>query len=318
MKDLSRLVARFSRCRVLVLGDVMLDHFLVGDVSRINPEAPVPILNVAREYFAPGGAANAAANIASLGAEAVLLGYVGDDATGARLRRLLRRMKVTARFVRTGRPTIAKTRAIARGQQLLRLDYEAAGVVPRRLEASLLKRLRTWIPRVDAVLISDYGKGAVTRRILKFLTEEADPRPIVTVDPKPAHVDYYCNVTLVTPNAQEAGESVGKEIRTERDVKRAGRALADLLNSHVLLTRGEQGMSFFYRGGDEFDLPTVAKEVTDVTGAGDTVIAAVTLGLAVKAPIPAAVTLANVAAGLVVSKVGTATVTARELKRALR
>jgi D-glycero-beta-D-manno-heptose-7-phosphate kinase len=313
-----RLVSLFPRKTVLVVGDVMLDHFVVGDVTRINPEAPVPVLRVQREYFAPGGAANAAANVASLGGKVLLVGYVGDDVAGRKLATLLRERRIRARLVTTQRPTTTKVRAIARGQQLLRLDHEADGSPSRRGEAAVLAQLEKWAPRADAVLVSDYDKGLVTERLLRALTGDPMPCPIVTVDPKPAHIDFYRKATLITPNTKEAAESARLPIRDDEDLRRIGRLLSDRLSAHVLITRGEHGMSCFSRGDGGFDLPTVAQEVADVTGAGDTVIAAVTLALAAGASLLEAVTISNVAAGIKVSKVGTAAVTAAELTRALR
>ena len=317
MSDLTRYFRRFPRLRILVFGDLILDDFVVGEVSRINPEAPVPVLRVKREYFAPGGAANAAANVAALGAEAVLLGYVGRDEAASRLRRLLRARKITARLVSSRRPTTCKVRAIARGQQLLRVDYEKDGRAPRKVEEELLRRLEREVGRADAVLVSDYGKGVVTPRTMAAVKELAGDRALVVVDPKPENVESYENVTLITPNTKEAGECIKRTIRSERDLRRTGRELADRLNSHVLITRGERGMSFFSREKRSFDLPTVAKEVADVTGAGDTVAATVTVALAAGAGTRDAVTLSNAAAGLVVSKVGTAVVTLSELRRSV-
>lgn len=317
MKHLRRFVSRFSKLRILVVGDVMLDRFVVGDVTRINPEAPVPVLAVRREYEVPGGAANAAANAASLGARVAVVGYVGQDAEGARLGKLLRARRIAAELVAAQRPTVAKIRAIARGQQLLRLDYENDKAPPRRVGDALLDRVRGLLPRIDAVLVSDYGKGVVTDRLMACLTGGSGAPPVVTVDPKPEHVALYRDVTLLTPNTKEAGACAHVPVRTDRDVARVGRQLSRDLNAHVLITRGERGMSLYAREGETFDLPTVAKEVIDVTGAGDTVIAAVTLGLAARVPLRDAVRLANVAAGIVVSKVGTAAVTAAELRAAL-
>lgn len=317
MTNLTGAISRFARLRVLVVGDVILDRFLWGNVERINPEAPVPVIHVRHENSAPGGAANAAANVASLGARAILAGYVGKDAGGETLSRLLRERKIKTKLVTTTRRTSTKVRAIARGQQLLRLDYEENETPSRRFEDALLEELRALLPRVDAVLVSDYGKGVVTRRVMELVTQSRKRRLIITVDPKPAHVDLYRGVTLITPNTKEAGESLHRPVHDDPSLREVGRGLSERLEADVLITRGEYGMSCFERDGGGFDLPTVAKEVIDVTGAGDTVIATVTLALAAKIPLRDAVRLANIAAGLVVSKVGTATVNQDELKRAL-
>jgi len=316
--QLGRLLGRFKRVRLLVVGDAMLDRFVMGEVTRINPEAPVPVLRVRREYAAPGGAGNAAANAASLGASVTLTGYVGQDQAGRQLRRLLRSCGVRDRLITTTRPTTTKIRAVARGQQLLRLDYERDGPAVGKSRKKLLAEVRQLAEHAEAVLVSDYAKGAVTRELMEFLAELARRGKVVTVDPRPQHVDFYRGVTLVTPNLQEAAACLRREIRTKEDIRRAGRDLAEKLDCHVLLTRGEEGMSFFQRHRGSFDLPTEAKEVADVTGAGDTVAVAVTLGLAAGLTVRQAVKLANIAAGIVVSKVGTAAVTFSELKQALR
>ncbi len=310
-----RVIAGFRRSRVLVVGDVMLDRFLMGDVHRINPEAPVPILRVAGERLAPGGAANAAANLASLGAATVVAGYVGNDGPGRRLQALVRGRGIRAALVPCARPTITKVRAVALGQQLLRLDYEDDRAVGRRLEAKLLAAVKGLGRRFDAVLISDYDKGVVTERLVELCLERV---PIVTVDPAPPHRDLYRGVTMLTPNVKEAAALLGIDIRTDAELARAGAELVGRLEAHVLVTRGERGMTLFRRDGGRLHLPTVAKEVIDVTGAGDTVIAVATLALAGGAPLERALVLANLAAGLVVSKSGTATVSPEELRAAAR
>ncbi|HAK97276.1 MAG TPA: D-glycero-beta-D-manno-heptose-7-phosphate kinase [Planctomycetes bacterium] len=309
------IIAAFPRSSVLVAGDVMLDRFLLGDVHRINPEAPVPILRVTGEKLAPGGASNAAANVASLGGRTCIAGYVGGDAAGRKLQALVRGYGIRTAFVPCARPTITKVRAVARGQQLLRLDYEDDRAVSRRLEEKLLAAIKGLGRRFDAVLISDYGKGVVTERLVELCTGLA---PVVTVDPVPPHRELYRGVTLLTPNTKEAAELLGADIRTDADLARAGAELVRRLDAHVLVTRGERGMTLFRRGGGRLHLPTVAQEVIDVTGAGDTVIAAATLALAAGAPLEQALVLSNLAAGLVVSKSGTATVSPEELRAAAR
>ncbi len=310
-----RVIARFRRSSVLVVGDVMLDRFLIGDVHRINPEAPVPILRVTGEKLAPGGAANAAANVASLGGRTVIAGYIGNDAAGRKLQDLIRGRGIRTALVSCARPTIAKVRAVARGQQLLRLDYEDDRAVSRRLEEKLLAAIKGLGRRFDAVVISDYGKGVVTGRLVELCAHLA---PVVTVDPVPPHRELYRGVTMLTPNTKEAAALLGVEIRTDADLGRAGAELVRRLDAHVLITRGERGMTLFRRDGGRLHLPTVAKEVIDVTGAGDTVIAVATLALAAGAPLERALVLSNLAAGLVVSKSGTAAVSPEELRAAAR
>jgi rfaE bifunctional protein kinase chain/domain len=315
VSNFDSIVARFPKCRILVVGDLMLDRYLIGDVHRINPEAPVPVLRVTREKLAPGGASNAAANIASLGGHTVLVGFIGNDTRGRKLAALLRARKIRTKLVATSRPTITKVRAIARGQQLLRLDYEDDRAVSRRLEDRLIATITRMGRRFDAVVISDYGKGVVTERVVDCCVDAA---PIVTVDPVPQHRDRYRGVTMLTPNTKEAAALLGAEIRTDADLWRVGTELVRRLDAHILVTRGERGMTLFRREGGEFSLPTVAKEVVDVTGAGDTVIAVATLAMATGAPLERALVLSNIAAGLVVSKSGTATVSPAELRAAAR
>ncbi len=307
---MQQLLASMAGTKILVVGDVMLDRFLWGDATRINPEAPVPVLHVTNETYAPGGAANAASNVISLGGEVIVAGFAGDDAEAQTLVSLLEERGIQVKLHHFARRTITKTRAIARGQQLLRIDYEESGPLDEAMEAAFLEELSGLAADVDAVLVSDYGKGVVTGRLLESLTRSAG---IVAVDPIPRHIDYYRNVTLITPNVKEAGEALFQEIHSEDDLQRVGTALTLKLCADVLITRGKDGMSLFRSGTPALHLPTLAREVIEVTGAGDTVIAAITLALAAGVAIDKAVELANRAAGIVVSKVGTATVTPEEL-----
>ena len=288
----------------------MLDQFLWGDVERINPEAPVPVFCVNRETFAPGGAANAAANIVSLGGKAVIAGLIGDDEEGSILSSLIKKSKIQSKLLPCKLRTITKMRAIARGQQLLRIDYENEKVIGKSLQRKLFDHLKQSAKKADAILISDYGKGVVTKGLVQFLL---DVSKIVTVDPEPGHIDYYKNVSLVTPNTHESFRALQKEFHSDADIEETGFELAKRINSRVLITRGKDGMSLFQQGRPALNLPTVAKDVIEVTGAGDTVIAAVTLAVASGMSLEEAVEFANLAAGVVVSKVGTATVTSKEL-----
>lgn len=309
-RKLKRIASTFPDYRILVVGDVMLDQFLWGDVDRINPEAPVPVLRVNRETFVPGGAANAAANVVDLGGRAFLVSLIGDDEEGRILSALLKKRKVQSRLVPCRRRTITKMRAIARGQQLLRIDYEEEPARGRGLEKKLLDALKKSVGRVDAVLISDYGKGVVTRKVVKNLMALSGT---VTVDPEPRHIDFYRNVSLITPNTKESCRAMQQALHPQMDMDAVGRALSARLNTRVLITRGKDGMSLYQKEGEAMHLPTVAKEVVEVTGAGDTVIAALTLAVAAGMTLEEAVETANMAAGIVVSKVGTATVTLEEL-----
>ncbi len=311
------LITAFRRANVLVVGDVMLDEFIWGKVSRISPEAPVPVVWVQSESLMPGGASNVANNVRALGGSVDIAGLVGADAWGGRLVSELRKRRIgTNGLLRDpARPTTVKTRVIAHHQQVVRVDREQ----PTPLSAAQTKRLidavRKQLPRADAMIIEDYGKGVVSRAFLEAVIPMARrQRKLVTVDPKEEHFDLYRRVTTLTPNRVEAGIMVGRELSTEADVTRAGQALVRRLGAEsVLMTLGEDGMALFERSGRRTRIPTVAQEVFDVAGAGDTVIATFTLALASGATMPEAAVLANYAAGIVVGKLGVAVATPTEL-----
>jgi rfaE bifunctional protein kinase chain/domain len=301
--------------RILVLGDVMLDEFIWGNVVRISPEAPVPIVEVTRQSFHVGGAANVAANARGLGGRPVLVGVVGRDAAGARVRDELNRAGVETSLVEAsgGRPTTVKTRIVAHHQQVVRADREQSDDLPDAVEEDVLDRVETALRGCRSLVVSDYQKGVVTRRVMRSILALARRRRIpVLVDPKVPHFSFYKGVTLVTPNLFEAEQASGVKIEGTEGLERAGRKiLSTLACQAALITRGEQGMSLFERRRPPVHIPTAAREVFDVTGAGDTVIA--TLGLALAAGLQDAARLANHAAGVVVGKLGTATVTPQEI-----
>jgi D-beta-D-heptose 7-phosphate kinase/D-beta-D-heptose 1-phosphate adenosyltransferase len=303
--------------RVMVLGDVMLDEFLWGTCARISPEAPVPVVEVTRESFHLGGAGNVAANVAALGGTAVLAGVVGSDAAAERVRESLGQAGVQAALVSSDhrRPTTVKTRIVAQHQQVVRADRERAEDIDPALEDGLMGRLRGALPSCGALVVSDYQKGVITPRLMKAVVALARRRGVpVLVDPKVRHFPLYRGVALITPNQLEAEQATGIRIRTEDDLLAAGaRILRKLRCGAALVTRGEQGMSLFEGGGRPLHIPTAAREVFDVTGAGDTVIAAVALGLCGGARLHEAAVLANYAAGVVVGKLGTATATPEEI-----
>jgi D-beta-D-heptose 7-phosphate kinase/D-beta-D-heptose 1-phosphate adenosyltransferase len=303
--------------RVLVLGDVMLDQFLWGRVARISPEAPVPVVEISSETFHLGGAANVAANVRALGGEAVVAGIVGDDAPGARVRSALAEAGIedALSVAEAGRPTTVKTRIIAHHQQVVRADRESSDGVAGALERALLDRVRSALPACGAVIVSDYHKGVVTAAVMKAVVALARRRGVaVLVDPKVAHFGLYRRVGLVTPNQLEAEQATGIRIRGEADVLAAGeRILRRLSCEAALITRGEHGMSLFEPGRRPVHNPTAAREVFDVTGAGDTVIATIGLARCARASLPVAARLANLAAGVVVGKVGTATASPDEV-----
>ena len=316
------LLSKMRGRRALVLGDVMLDEFIWGKVGRISPEAPVPVVEVTGESFHVGGAGNVARNVRSLGGEAVLIGIVGRDRAGTQLERELGECGVEDALVRCddARPTTVKTRIIAHHQQVVRADREQADDIPRALEQPVIEAVREALPRCQVLVLSDYQKGVVTPRVMRSTLELARRRKVpVLVDPKVRHFALYQRVALVTPNQLEAEQASGVRIRTREDVQAAGEKILKRLRcGAVLITRGEAGMSLFAPGARPVHVPTAAREVFDVTGAGDTVIATLGLAVAAGARLEEAARLANFAAGVVVGKVGTATATPDEVLAAVQ
>ena len=306
---------------VLVLGDVMLDEFIWGRVVRISPEAPVPVVEVQEQSFHLGGAGNVASNVRSLGGRAILAGVVGADAAGERVRQQLAAAGVEASLATSGggRPTTVKTRIIANHQQIVRADREQTDAIPDELEDELCGRVRELLPRCRALVVSDYQKGVVGPRLMRAVMPLARRRRIpVLVDPKVSHFSLYRGVTLVTPNQMEAEQATGIPITGPSELQAAGASILRTLRcAAALITRGEHGMSLFRQGARPLHIPTAAREVFDVTGAGDTVIATLGLALCAGASLPHAAALANLAAGVVVGKLGTATATPEELQAAL-
>lgn len=303
--------ARIAAARVLVVGDVMLDRYWFGDVERISPEAPVPIVHVSRTEERPGGAANVARNAASLGAQATLLSVVGDDEPGRSLERLLEGNAVRSLFqIDAGFPTIVKLRVISRQQQLLRIDFETPP--GNDILAAKLAEYEALLPEVEAVILSDYGKGALTHiaRMIELAREHGIP---VLVDPKGEDFSKYHGATLLTPNRSEFRQVVGRW-RSEAEFVDKAQALREQLGlTGLLVTRSEEGMSLFLADATHH-IPTVAQEVFDVSGAGDTVIATLGAMIAAGADLPTATHVANQAAGIVVGKLGTAVVLPEELR----
>lgn len=319
----AKILDRFNRLNVLVVGDLMLDHYVWGAVSRISPEAPVPVVDVSRETEMPGGAGNVALNMASLGAKIHLVGLIGQDSSASRLLSLFRSLPISTEAVLKSaeRPTILKTRIIAHHQQVVRVDREVRGDLPPALLDQVWSRVEALLPKVDAVVLSDYAKGVISAALLKRLIPSAKRRGIpVTVDPKVENFHWYRSVTCVTPNLKEALEGAGiLVVKSDPDVEALGRKLLNKLNAQsVLITRGEKGMSLFEKNKPVYHIPTRAQEVFDVTGAGDTVIGTLTLALASGASLRVAAEIANDAAGIVVGKIGTAIVTPDELRTAFR
>jgi D-beta-D-heptose 7-phosphate kinase/D-beta-D-heptose 1-phosphate adenosyltransferase len=315
------LLAAMPGARVVVLGDVMLDHFVIGRVSRISPEAPVPVVEFDREFHLPGGAANVASNVRALGAHVALVGVVGDDASAADMRGLLEGRGIAAAGVITdpSRPTTRKTRlATTRHQQVARLDVEKSDDLGAEVEAAVIASLEAAIAAADAIVVSDYMKGVVTRRVMAHAVAGAAARGVpLLVDPKVPHMPYYAGASLITPNQPEAEQASLVRIRTADDARRAVQTLRERFRvDGVLVTLGEQGM-WLADGSAEGHLPATAREVADVTGAGDTVVATLAAALAAGATSAEAARLANEAAGVVVTRFGTAVASLDDLRARL-
>ena len=318
--DLKRLLADARGRSVLVVGDLMLDHFVIGRVDRISPEAPVPVVQFDHESFRLGGAANVAHNLAALGGKVEIAGVVGNDPEGTRLIAALRTagIGIGAVIADKDRCTTRKLRVVTtRNQQVARIDYECDRPVEGDLEAALVKKIRAAAADAHVILISDYQKGTITRTTAQAAIEAAKAKGVPSlVDPKVPHIDYYEGASLITPNHHEAEAVTLQRIRNSEEARTAAVRFRDRAQCvSVLITRGEHGM--WLLGDGEFDLPAEAREVSDVTGAGDTVIAAIALGLAAGGSLRDAARLANRAAGLAVARFGPVAITADELSAAL-
>jgi len=314
------LLGRIHGLKVAVLGDLMLDEYLFGEVSRISPEAPVPIVRIVREKAVLGGAANVAANLRALGAEPLLIGTLQKDVAGERLMDLLAGSGIsTAGLVMDpSRPTIIKTRVIGQTQQMLRIDREEPRALGEDAVLEIVGQLRKCLPAIGALIVSDYAKGIIGPRVMEEVRELCARRQIPwIVDPKPDHHALYQGATLMTPNRKETAELSGMPAHSDAEISAAGKTLLGSLGlSGLLITRSEKGMALFTQDTEHSDpwmIPTMAQEVFDVSGAGDTVIAAFSAAVATGADWKDAAMLANAAAGVVVAKMGTATVTAEEL-----
>jgi D-beta-D-heptose 7-phosphate kinase/D-beta-D-heptose 1-phosphate adenosyltransferase len=323
---IEKTVRDFKNVSVMVIGDLILDEFIWGDVSRISPEAPVPVVWVKKESFMPGGASNVANNLSSLGAKVYSVGVIGDDDRGAILKSELDQKGVDTSgiLVDGSRPTTLKTRVVAGHQQVVRIDKEKTEPLAEAMIQRMIGRITEMVKKVDAVIIEDYGKGVITPRLLQRIVPLAKRgNKIISVDPKEEHFRYYRGITVITPNNHEASKAVGFQIKDEATLKKAGSALLSKIGCKIaLVTLGENGMAVFRKGKPMEHIPTVAQEVFDVSGAGDTVIATYTLALAAGADPVRAAYIANCAGGIVVGKVGIAVVSPDELitriKRELR
>lgn len=308
----------FSKKTIMVIGDIIMDQYIWGKVSRISPEAPVPVVDVMEESYLLGGAANVLNNIVSLGGNALICGVIGHDDIG---RKIIHKLRV--RGIDTGgiivtsdRPTTIKTRIVAHSQQVVRYDREKREDINHNSKEIIKEYLKNRISEIDGMIISDYYKGVITKGLVNEIISLVNSKKLpVLADPKVGHFDLYEGLTLITPNIAEASTGAGIPIVDNKSLEDAGRALIEKLRSKaVLITRGEEGMTLIEDNGEITYIPAVAKKVFDVTGAGDTVIGVMTLAIAAGATMKEAAVIANHAAGIVVGKVGTAIVEMGELK----
>jgi rfaE bifunctional protein kinase chain/domain len=319
----AKIIGSFKDKKILIIGDIILDRYIFGKVSRISPEAPVPVVDVVSESFLLGGAANVANNIISLGGKVTVAGVIGKDRAGDVVRGLMADCSIdTEGIIEDNRPTTVKSRVIAHNQQVVRFDREDRRKLEGKSLLSFLGYIKKVLPNFDAVIISDYKKGVISAPLVKAVVKFAkQKKTFVAVDPKVGHFHLYRNVSLITPNLLEASQGSGVDIRDEKSLRKAGKTLLSrLLCASVLITRGEEGMSLFEREGRNVKvthIPTVAKKVFDVTGAGDTVIATFAIAHAAGASLHDAAVISNHAAGIVVGEVGTAVATPESILQSL-
>ena len=318
MQHLRRVVDQLRGCRVVVVGDVMLDEYLKGEVSRISPEAPVPVLEVRSHDYTLGGAANAAANIQALGGATTLIGVVGKDETASVVGQRLEHHGITGALIADSeRPTITKTRLVAQGQQIVRVDREKRAPIGESIASSVKHAIDAAVRDAQALVLSDYAKGLITADVAQHAIRAARASGVpVIVDPKQRSFAAYAGATVITPNLHEL-EAASPTVAPFEVVRAATSLLPHLDGSALLVTRSAEGMTLFRTGAPQVHVPAMAKEVFDVTGAGDTVVATVALALAARVPIEHAIELASVAAAIAVSKRGTSTVSPAELASAL-
>jgi len=316
--ELAGYVDKFPKTTILVVGDIILDEYIWGEVNRISPEAPVPVVEVKEETKMLGGAANVVSNIVSLGGNAVLCGITGGDETAREIEERIRTLGSTTGGIlaEAGRVTSIKTRIVAHNQQVVRYDRESRRDIRSETAKRLLKFVEGYSEKVDGVIVSDYGKGVVSGSLVRGLRSLLRKRGVVfAVDPKTGNFESYRGVDVITPNHHEAGAFCGFRIHDEKTLVKAGRQMLDELNCRsVLITQGKDGMTLFEKRGEISHIPTVARKVFDVTGAGDTVISTFCLGLAAGMDLKSAAIISNMAAGIVVGEVGTSTVKAEQLK----
>lgn len=321
VQRIEELLANIKNKRIAVVGDVMIDRYIWGNVHRISPEAPVPVVEVESESSRLGGAANVAHNITSLGGQSLLIGVVGNDISGKDFCAILEDQRTSAAgiVVDPSRPTTVKTRVIAHQQHVVRIDSEEKKDVDASIQQKIMEVLEKNITSIDGIVIEDYNKGVVTKElILRVISLANKHSKIITIDPKFNHFFEYRNVTVFKPNKKETEEALGAKLKTEEDVLSAGKTLLEKLNAeNILLTRSEKGMSLFERNGRITHIPTHARNVADVSGAGDTVIATLTAVLTAGGTVGEASVLANIAGGIVCGEVGIIPIDPKELKNAV-
>ncbi len=312
---LRRILSKFEEKKILVLGDIMLDKSIWGRVSRISPEAPVPIVHVTSESFIPGGAANTVNNLNALGANVFVAGVIGDDNIGRKLTIELKdeRIDTHGLIIDQQRPTTLKTRVISQNQQIVRIDKESRKGINDSITDQILDYINGVMDDIDAIIISDYGKGVITHKLLESLAYRGDDKVIV-VDPNMKNFLDYNNITVFISNQQDASRALGITIINETSLRNMGHRLINRIDCDaVIITRGKEGMSLFEKNGNLTHIPAVAREVFDITGVSDTVTSTFTLALTSGADMVEATKLANYAASIVIGKVGTATVSREEI-----
>ena len=317
-KKYASILNKFPKTKILVLGDLMLDRYIWGGVERISPEAPVPVVRVKDETTKLGGAANVAAGVAALGANVSLVGTMGQDQYADLFKKALKQKKISISGIVSDikRQTTVKTRVIASSQQVVRVDREDSDEIEYDLTDQIIRKAKKYIKEVDAVIISDYGKGVITHELLSEIIPYANKlNKFIAVDPKEVHFMNYKNVSVITPNHHEAGFVSGRKITDDKILSEVGWNLLDLLNlKSLLITQGDKGMSLFEKDRKFFQIPAESRTVYDVTGAGDTVIATLTVAAGAGASMKDAAFIANVAAGIAIGKMGTAQITKNEIE----
>ncbi len=318
--QLKKVLGSFPGKCIIVIGDSMLDKYIWGEVSRISPEAPVQVVEVQRESYAAGGAANVAMNAAVLGGKVSLVSITGNDDSRNALIGILqaRGIETEGMLIENDKPTTVKMRVMGRSQQLLRVDYEKRTHVHPDVEKKIIALVSKKLDECDALVVSDYAKGVITEKVMAFLIKiSKEKKKVLVVDPKPQHKMLYKGATVITPNHAEACQMANAEVENGESIEKVGRQLVKEMGASIILTRGEKGMSVFEKDAPTVSIPTQAKEVYDVTGAGDTVVATIALALASGAQLKDAAVLANHAAGVKVGKIGTSAVSMEELRQSL-